>query len=60
MRYQEDKKVLLEDWDKWFKVITKELKYKIIRNNNTVVNVNHSLDLNSKYIKEFVSFSELL
>ncbi len=60
MRHQEDKKVLLEDWDKRFKVTTKELEHKMIRNNNTVVNVNHSLDLNSKYIKEFVSFSELL
>ena len=59
MRHQEDKKVLLEDWDKWFKVTTKELEHKMIRNNNTVVNVNHSLDLNSKYIKEFVSFFEL-
>src|SRR6266542_1886077 len=59
MRHQEDKKVLLEDWDKRFKVTTKELEHKMIRNNNTVVNVNHSLDLNSKYIKEFVSFSEL-
>src|SRR6266540_6086067 len=37
----------------------KELENKMIRNNNTVVNLNHSLDLNSKYIKEFVSFSEL-
>src|SRR6266542_3040473 len=31
----------------------------MIRNNNTIVNVNYSLNLNSKYIKEFVSFSEL-
>ena len=56
MCHQEDKKVLLEDWDKQFKVTMKELEHKIIKNNNTVVNVNHSLDLNSK---EFVSFSEL-